>query len=78
MKSDIVSITINIKWELKERADAVKERHGDLTRMIEQGLELVVEEREKRTAIGQSSLKETRTKTPKDQLDEAKLTKSFN
>lgn len=78
MKSDIVSITINIKRKLKERADAVKERHGDLTRMIEQGLELVVEEREKRTAIRQSSLKETRTKTPKDQLDEAKLTKSFN
>jgi hypothetical protein len=55
----LVSISVNIKRSLKKRADTVKERRGDLTAMIERGLENEVEKREQRKlASNQKSTKD--------------------
>ena len=62
---------------MKERADAVKERRGDLTRMIEQGLETVVKERERQRHFNQSAYNEQAT--PSDnQATETGLSGKFN
>jgi hypothetical protein len=56
-KLELITITTRIPKPLKEEAEEFIERHGDFSRMVSEGLSMVIADRRRKRAIRENELK---------------------